>query len=1154
MKKNIKIIIFTFIIYFGMIINAQATYSVVFEQSYILEGPSKTFHSQYIVDGDANVHSYCMAPGKTGHTSYEKDGNFDPTSSMYHLALAVAYTKLVERNLLNAGGYESAVFRLVSSYYSKLDTGGEHPQNAEPYELVNNSTSAKNTKYWRRKEGKKAFDVFTSTISAVSSASGKNAKKKYESLSKSLFFKDENVKFTAKDIKITKNTGTNKNKVDVTFTVEVNDSSVTPNWGSFTKGTHVNSIQTNNKKGTFKVRINKNVTSFSLNGSYSTRKNISTKSGNTEVYRLAILKPSWSADAYQKMILVDSTPVTYNKTVTVDISSTPDGDGHSPCTIEGTTYYGSSATVVSATDYRSQCVKQCKVEGTTYYCKNTNPDVNGRVCTYPEYRSECNPIKCAYETNPVDKSTVYFGPDGKQTTQENYQKNCVKQCKVEGTTYYCKSTNPDVNGRVCTYPEYRSECNPIKCQFEPNPTTGARVYFGADGKQVTQEQFRQTCVKRCKIEGTTYYCEGDKNDLDKNGPTCTENEYYKQCTYCGQNESICNTNPHDPRCPADYFLDCPKCIASVSVPSTCSDFNESPKIEGTISDLNKVETSCSPSVNAVKGCVLGGKDIAGNTFQIEALKNNRYCKIYCYEEYSFALPTARHSTSGGYFNLQMSVTGTRHCYLASNNMIGKGKDKSKQQFDTVTFQNDLQALLNKINGLNRNDASLKQEFVNLTNSIEQLANEFSQCTSLNGWNNDMNFNPTISYEYNNYTTYPNNYSSGTFGKISETSEIKNTYCYSSTDGHYNCTGYSTEVPDPNNLKKYTYYGCTKNSNGTYNCYDRQLSINMPVGIEKTVTKTATYAPSRSFNSYHQYGTVKTGDLCSGTGFNNCLWTRLPETALPIELKTGKGAFPYKIKISNIGQYNDKNSLGRLVGNDNSVLNVYNKQGQKCSVSDDGTKQNFETLTSEIGYVCGYINNCDECGVSCSGESCNITCDEGCKMKCKTCIYDGESNNFKYRTISLNNVFPNSCTTSCTTGQRKEGYNWDKTASTKAKVTLEEIEETGDKVYETAEYSYTLTPSQMNEIRKYNKAVGTYANSTTPAGRPFNNQIALQCEQTTINGLTYSIRCLSTFLNDTSNTYFTTNKRDTNFTLWTESGYCPSGNCLSREDGIGPSWK
>ena len=177
------------------------------------------------------------------------------------------------------------------------------------------------------------------------------------------------------------------------------------------------------------------------------------------------------------------------------------------------------------------------------------------------------------------------------------------------------------------------------------------------------------------------------------------------------------------------------------------------------------------------------------------------------------------------------------------------------------------------------------------------------------------------------------------------------------------------------------------------------------------------------------------------------------------------------------------------------------------------------------------------------------------MKCKTCIYDGDSNNFKYRTISLNNVFPNSCTTgTCMEEQRKQGYNWDKTASTKAKVTLEEIEEAGDKVYETAEYSYTLTPSQMNEIRKYNKSVGTYANSTTPAGSPFNGQNALQCEQTTINGLTYSIRCLSTFLNDTSNTYFTTNKRNNSFTLWTESDYCPSGNCLSREDGIGPSWK
>ena len=49
--------------------------------------------------------------------------------------------------------------------------------------------------------------------------------------------------------------------------------------------------------------------------------------------------------------------------------------------------------------------------------------------------------------------------------------------------------------------------------------------------------------------------------------------------------------------------------------------------------------------------------------------------------------------------------------------------------------------------------------------------------------------------------------------------------------------------------------------------------------------------------------------------------------------------------------------------------------------------------------------------------------------------------------------------------------------------------------------------------------------------------------------------IAEILNVKNNTYFTTNARDTSFTLWTESDYCKNNACpISREDGIGPSWK
>ena len=101
--------------------------------------------------------------------------------------------------------------------------------------------------------------------------------------------------------------------------------------------------------------------------------------------------------------------------------------------------------------------------------------------------------------------------------------------------------------------------------------------------------------------------------------------------------------------------------------------------------------------------------------------------------------------------------------------------------------------------------------------------------------------------------------------------------------------------------------------------------------------------------------------------------------------------------------------------------------------------------------------------------------------------------------------------------------------------------------------------QLNAIRKYNQKAGSYANTEMPNIDPFKgNENSLECEQVTYNnGITYSVKCLSSFLNDTSETYFTSNLQrsdTTKFTLWTETDYCTLGNCLDREKGIGPSWK
>ena len=86
----------------------------------------------------------------------------------------------------------------------------------------------------------------------------------------------------------------------------------------------------------------------------------------------------------------------------------------------------------------------------------------------------------------------------------------------------------------------------------------------------------------------------------------------------------------------------------------------------------------------------------------------------------------------------------------------------------------------------------------------------------------------------------------------------------------------------------------------------------------------------------------------------------------------------------------------------------------------------------------------------------------------TCYYNVENDvtspnkpNFFYRNISLNKFNPNS---------RDLGKNW---TNAKATATLDEIEKTGttddpEEIYNNPEYSFTLTPTNMQNIRTYNR--------------------------------------------------------------------------------------
>ena len=251
-----------------------------------------------------------------------------------------------------------------------------------------------------------------------------------------------------------------------------------------------------------------------------------------------------------------------------------------------------------------------------------------------------------------------------------------------------------------------------------------------------------------------------------------------------------------------------------------------------------------------------------------------------------------------------------------------------------------------------------------------------------------------------------------------------------------------------------------------------------------------------------------------------------------------------------------------MGATTSVITEYDNLTDdiRCA-ADSSTK----TVDQNVGYVCHYLNNCDNCKFTCTDDNnCEFTekeCDgDNCRMTCKNCAFDGSTANFTYRTISTNNLNPTS---------RSLGYNWnaDTGENAKAVATTKAIEEDGDTVYKKAQYSYTLTPSNLQKIREYNKKAESFTNASIPSDyqKYVDNSNSLYCEQFTANtsdGKSYEIpyRCKSTFLDLANNNSTGLTSRDNrvrvtedtdafeNFSGCT-SGY-GNGNCKY----VGPSWR
>ena len=453
----------------------------------------------------------------------------------------------------------------------------------------------------------------------------------------------------------------------------------------------------------------------------------------------------------------------------------------------------------------------------------------------------------------------------------------------------------------------------------------------------------------------------------------------------------------------------------------------------------------------------------------------------------------------------------------------------------------LETLREKINALN----TIISQYNSCTGAITNGTNtdisniKDASSTSDTSWDNDMEFNPTVKFTYNE--DYIKSMS-GEFEMVSDSSDSSYMYCTGDTNDKYECqSGSSSTIPTT------TKSVLTCDDNG---CTRKNFTISSANWVRKTKKHDATYQVAERFSTYTQYGTIKVDDDPSTPDY---LWTTLPEGSIPVSLIQKTGVFPFKFTFGNIGQSNSivgENGLGRLIDNETSnsitvdVLSKYNELDPKYKCSGGSNS------TTDGGYVCHYLNNCPDCDFTCDDEgNCEFDeCDEGeCILECPNCIFDGENSNYSYRTVSLNKLFPNN---------REIGYNW--SATSKAEQTRKEIEENGETIYETPQYSYTLTPTNLKNIREYNDKAGSYTNNRTP--ETINgDDIAVYCETEVIDGVSYPVKCRSRFLDlldnsrDYANNVIRPNPNEnSSWTLYSNTDYCPNGNCITY--GLGPAWK
>ncbi len=340
--------------------------------------------------------------------------------------------------------------------------------------------------------------------------------------------------------------------------------------------------------------------------------------------------------------------------------------------------------------------------------------------------------------------------------------------------------------------------------------------------------------------------------------------------------------------------------------------------------------------------------------------------------------------------------------------------------------------------------------------LNELIEHFEDCYN---WKNILCFDPDVLFRYEELYGVD-------FGEKDLSTSIDANVSFKNTKVIDN--DYST-IPGVPSLETRDYVQCTAtgcSKSATAN--DISTLKNKIYYLKKESTGDATYNNRKEFATNYPYGTIE--DVPTGSSGPYYDYYYLG-AVFPVMFKTPTGVYNWSIKFQGIGQYNNRTTNGAPRCS-TSALGRLNQVAQAIGKASIGT---------DLEYVCVYVVDCPECVYECScgnnpdcvekyenGEKfCVINgpepeCPE-CEIYCKNCIFDGDGATYDWRQIALDDLNPN---------DRKMGSNWN---NEKGQATIEAIENASESIYEDSEYSYVITPTQMKNIRDYNKTIGTYIN-------------------------------------------------------------------------------